>query len=81
MVNWFGSVYLCYNFFSDQFLLMDKGRADKLEDNDYLGLEKEYPDFYAQLMDGDLLVEDDFDELSISLHKKIACTWMPRVIM
>lgn len=63
-------IYLCYNSFSDQFLLMDKIRYDKLESNDYLDLEKEYPDFYAKLMDGDFVVEDDFDELSISLHRK-----------
>ena len=62
--------YLYYNSFSNQFLLLNEKNNSLLVNVDIDTLEQENPNLYNLLLDGQFIVPDDFDELSITLFRK-----------
>lgn len=58
-------VFLHYNAFSNQFLLLNKEKHDIFLNYNCVEIENGFPSFYQKLMDAYFIVPDDFDELEV----------------
>lgn len=63
-------IYLYYNSFSNQFLILNQRKHEQLKEANYDIIEKEDFSFYQILMEGLFIVPDNFDELGITLQRK-----------
>lgn len=59
-------VFLHYNVFSNQFLLLNKTNNDIFVNSDCAEIEKKSPSFYQQLVDAYFILPDDFDEVEVT---------------
>lgn len=64
------NVYIHYNAFNNQFLLLNREKHDALELNDLSTIEKCMPELYQTLLNSQFIVSDEFDEYEITLYRK-----------
>lgn len=62
--------FLCYNAFSNRFLLLNKDKYEEYETKDIEWIEENDVQFYQTLLNNEFIVSDDFDEYEIVAYKK-----------
>lgn len=63
-------IYIHYNSFTSEFLLMNKEKHDIYENNSPSDIKVNFPSFYDKLLDAGFIVPKDFDETEIAIHNK-----------